>query len=139
MAARKTGRRLIVNQPGFVVEAHASLDEAEALRILKEVERDFKENARAFGVSSWVGSFETDYESRGKEVHVKLTMTKDQTVHIRMAAPKKRPAWKDELLPVSRGRARKMLEAPFAIELGPRGRVPKKLPAPKRARKKGKR
>lgn len=120
MAPRKTGRRKIVDQPGFVVEAHASLSDAEARRILREVERDFKSMAREMGVSAWIGSWETDYDTLGKETHVKLTMTKDQTVHIRMAAPKKRPAWKDELFPRGRSGSRK----------------PKQLPAPKAPKKK---
>ena len=68
-------RKRLVDQPGFVVEVHPSLDDVDARQILRRVAKEFK------GVTPWVGSSTTTYESdSGLEVLVTVLMRGDQTV-----------------------------------------------------------
>ena len=79
-------RKRLVDQPGFVVEVHPSLDDVDARQILRRVAKEFK------GVTPWVGSSTTTYESdSGLEVLVTVLMRGDQTVLVTMGKPRQRP------------------------------------------------
>lgn len=122
-----SGKKRLVDDPGFVVEISPSLAESDARRILKELEKDFGKS------EPWEGSFSTTYESSADmEVLVTLKMRKDQTVLITMGKPRKRPP-----PPPPRTRSFK-LPAGF-VRLGTLGQLKgsiKLLPAPKKASKK---
>ena len=83
----KKNYRRIVDEPGFQVDIHQNVPEADARLILKKLEKRF---AKA---KAWIGSLSMTFLLAGsrKLTFVKVEMSEDETVQISMGKPRLPP------------------------------------------------